>query len=279
MNAWIKGGLIFAVGALAGAGTIYLILDKVYEEKFNQELDDVRSYYRTRIRQLNEVLDKKEEKDSDLSHHQSTENPSVNISQKDYENLVTKDEDGDKSFVDYTSYARHEDISEVSTIHTDVKSLRDELDEVSKAVHDDDFDEHMAERESPEEDDEENEYREMLAENERIADEQEKAKNEGIEPYPITRAEYLNQKSWYEKLSWNFYQDGFVTDDGDEKVLAPEDCLGPNLMEAFGLDGDDPDVAYIRDEQRARDIEVCRVAEDYYPKREVVSDVKLSSEG
>lgn len=271
MNAWIKGALIFAVGVLAGAGGTYLALDKKYEALLEEQIEDVRDRYRAKIL---ENWDKVKET---ASTEESESSKATHISQEEYEESVSSEEDR----VDYTKFARHDDIpTSVGSVHTDIKKMRDELEKVSEAVHDDDFDEHMAERESPEEDedDEENEYQQALIESQRIADEQEQAKNEGVEPYPITRAEYLNQKSWYEKLSWNFYQDGFVTDDGDEKVDGPEDCLGPNLIEAFGLDGDDPDVAYIRDDQRARDIEVCRVAEDYYPKRPVVADVKLSSE-
>lgn len=270
MNAWIKGAMIFAVGALAGASGAYLVLNKQYEERFNQEIADVRDHYRKKIlksrESVKEIVSTEEPKASKLTH----------ISDEEYQKISDDDE---KGFVDYTSYAKHDaDIPTVSEIEKDsTKQMRDELDKVSKEAHDDDFDEHMAERESPEED-EDNEYDEMLAENERIHDEQERAKNEGIEPYPITRAEYLNQKSWYEKLSWNFYQDGFVTDDGDEKVEAPQLFLGPDLMEAFEMEDDDPDVAYIRDEQRARDIEVCKIAEDFYPKRSPVSGIKLSSE-
>lgn len=275
MNAWVKGALIFTVGALSGAGGMYLVLDKKYEKLLNDEVEDIREHYRTII--VNNF--------NGASETASTEEPesskATHISKDEYDVVV---KDGAAGAIDYTSFAHHDDIPTAKGAGKDhIASIKDELDKVSRTVHDDDFDEHMSDRESPE-DEEDDEYLEALHESQRIADEQEQAKNEEVEPYPISRSEYFNQKAWYEKLSWNFYQDGFVTDEQDEKVEAPELFLGPNLLEAFEIDEDDPDVAYIRDDQRARDIEVSRLEEEYYPKMHpdskanVVNGLKLSSE-
>lgn len=276
MNVWIKRILIFAAGATVGAGGMYLALDKKYAKLLAQETDDIRSYYRNRIIKLQDILEKKEKDEADLSEGDSKSGPS--ITPKEYAKIAVVDSDGDKSFVDYTAFARHEDISEINGVKKEsVKDIRDELDKVSKAVHDDDFDKHMAEREYPEEDD--NEYEEMIAEidNQQIRDEQQRAKNENILPYAIMRSEYLNQKSWYEKLSWNFYEDGIVTDEHDDVVHAPVKILGTDFLDAFGMDDSDPDIAYIRNDQLAQDYEVCRIAERYY-KTTSDDNLKLSSE-
>lgn len=276
MNVWIKRILIFAAGATVGAGGMYLALDKKYANLLAQETDDIRSYYRNRIIKLQDILEKKEKDEEDLSEGHMNSGPS--IEPEEYAKLSGMDSDGDKSFVDYTAFARHEDISEINGLKKEsVKDIRDELDKVSKAVHDDDFDKHMAEREHPEEDD--NEYEEMIAEidNQQIRDEQQRAKNENILPYAIMRSEYLNQKSWYEKLSWNFYEDGIVTDEHDDMVHAPAKILGTDFLDAFGMDDGDPDIAYVRNDQLAQDYEVCRIAERYY-KTASDDNLKLSSE-
>lgn len=276
MNVWIKRILIFAAGATVGAGGMYLALDKKYAKLLAQETDDIRSYYRNRIIKLQDILEKKETDEADLSEGDPKSNPS--ITPEEYAKIAVVDPDGDKSFVDYTAFARHEDISEINGMKKEsAKDIRDELDKVSKAVHDDDFDKHMAEREHPEEDDDE--YEEMIAEidNQQIRDEQQRAKNENILPYAIMRSEYLNQKTWYEKLSWNFYEDGIVTDEHDDMVHAPAKILGWDFLDAFGMDDSDPDIAYIRNDQLAQDYEVCRIAERYY-KTASDDSLKLSSE-
>lgn len=276
MNVWIKRILIFAAGATVGAGGMYLALDKKYEKLLAQETDDIRSYYRNRIIKLQDILEKKETDEADLSEGDPKSGSS--ITPEEYAKINVVDSDGDKSFVDYTAFSRHEDISKINGMKKEsAKDIRDELDKVSKAVHDDDFDKHMAEREYPEEDD--NEYEEMIAEidNQQIRDEQQRAKNENILPYAIMRSEYLNQKTWYEKLSWNFYEDGIVTDEHDDMVHAPAKILGTDFLDAFGMDDSDPDIAYIRNDQLAQDYEVCRIAERYY-KTASDDNLKLSSE-
>ena len=276
MNVWIKRILIFAAGATVGAGGMYLALDRKYAKLLAQETDDIRSYYRNRIIKLQDILEKKETDEADLSEGDPKSSPS--ITPEEYAKIAVVDSDGDKSFVDYTAFSRHEDISKINGMKKEsAKDIRDELDKVSKAVHDDDFDKHMAEREHPEEDD--NEYEEMIAEidNQQIRDEQQRAKNENILPYAIMRSEYLNQKTWYEKLSWNFYEDGIVTDEHDDMVHAPAKILGTDFLEAFGMDDSDPDIAYIRNDQLAQDYEVCRIAERYY-KTASDDNLKLSSE-
>ena len=276
MNVWIKRILIFAAGATVGAGGMYLALDKKYAKLLAQETDDIRSYYRNRIIKLQDILEEREKDDEDLSDGDPKSGSS--ITPEEYAKIAVVDSDGDKSFVDYTAFSRHEDISKINGMKKEsAKDIRDELDKVSKAVHDDDFDKHMAEREYPEEDD--NEYEEMIAEidNQQIRDEQQRAKNENILPYAIMRSEYLNQKTWYEKLSWNFYEDGIVTDEHDDMVHAPAKILGTDFLDAFGMDDSDPDIAYIRNDQLAQDYEVCRIAERYY-KTASDDNLKLSSE-
>lgn len=270
MNAWIKTAAIFAVGALAGGGVVYLVLDRKYAKLLDEQTEDLRGYYRKRIVDLQGILRKKEEKAED----RSSRNPKLQVIEGDY--ALLEDQHG---FVDYTSFARHDDSSKIALVEANISSIRDELEKVSRAVHDDDFDEHMAERESPDDDEitpEEEDDLVMMEENERCEAARAQAIAENVQPYPLTRAEFLNQRTWNEKISWTLYKDGVVTDETGEVVEDVRRYLGDQLMEAFGIDGDDPDVAYIGNDQLETDFEICRVADYYGP---LDSDLTLSSEG
>lgn len=272
MNSWIKAAAIFAVGSLAGGGVTYLVLDRKYAKMLDEQTEDLRGYYRKRIVDLQDVLRKKEGEAEDLS----SKNPKLQVTEEEYAKLEAQ-----HGFVDYTSFARPEVSSRIDQIESNVSSMRDELEKVSKAVHDDDFDEHMAERESPDDDEmtpEEEDDLIMMEENERREAARAQAIAENVQPYPLTRAEFLNQRTWNEKISWTLYKDGVVTDETGEVVDDVKRYLGDQLMEAFGIDGDDPDVAYIGNDQLETDFEICRVADCYGPLDED-DGLTLSSEG
>lgn len=257
----VKIACLVGVGALAGAGITYLALNKKYERLLDEEVSDIREHYRKKIEQLNEVAEEQVEKDISKDPR--------SLSQEEYDKRTEEN----PTFMDYTSYAQHNvDIPTVSGSTTEsMQDLKKELNRVSKAVHDNDFDKHMAEREAPEEDpdeEKEDDYKSDFSYeaefNAQAQDEMERARNEGIEPYVIGRSEYLNQKLWYEKNSWTIYEDGIITDERDEVVHWPDKYLGPDLMTGFGFDGDDPDICYIRNDQLARDYEVMKTPEKYY---------------
>lgn len=274
MNAWIKAAAIFAVGALSGGGVAYLVLDRKYAKLLDEQTEDLRGYYRKRIVDLQDVLRKKEGEAEDLSSRDLKDQ----VTEGDYAKLEEQ-----HGFVDYTSFARPEVTvtSRFDTIETNVSNMRDELEKVSRAVHDDDFDEHMAERESPYDDEmtpEEEDDLIMMEENERREAARAQAIAENVQPYPLTRAEFLNQRTWNEKISWTLYKDGVVTDETGEVVDDVKRYLGDQLMEAFGIDGDDPDVAYIGNDQLETDFEICRVMDCYGPLDED-DGLTLSSEG
>lgn len=272
MKTWIKAAAIFAVGALSGGGVAYLVLDRKYAKLLDEQTEDLRGYYRKRIVDLQDVLRKKEEKAEDLS----SRDPKLQVTEGDYAKLEEQ-----HGFVDYTSFARPEVSSRIDHIESNVSSMRDELEKVSRAVHDDDFDEHMAERESPDDDEmtpEEEDDLIMMEENERREAARAQAIAENVQPYPLTRAEFLNQRTWNEKISWTLYKDGVVTDETGEVIGDVKRYLGDQLMEAFGIDGDDPDVAYIGNDQLETDFEICRVMDCYGPLDED-DGLTLSSEG
>lgn len=277
MNKWIERGLIFIAGAAVGVAGSYKFLEKKFEKVLENEIEDIRSHYRSRITNLVTFnMENSANKDNSQDGNENKESSKHDSPEKEeYENSI---ENG----TDYTGYVkRTKPNTVIGTTKSKMESIKDELDRVSKAVHDNDFDEHMADRESPEEDEPDI----FEEESQRRNDEIEQAKNDGVKPYAITRSEYMNQKEWYEKLSWNLYNDDIVTDERDELVLAAEDRLGDDLIESFGVDPDQPNVAYIRNEAIGTDFEVSRIDEDYYVlpgqhtmKKNLKGNIKLSSE-
>lgn len=229
----VKALLAFIGGLAAGGSAVYFYLNEKYKRITQEEIDEYRREARGKMKAA-EDLEK-----------------AFEISKEAYEEK--KREIG---FTDYTSYGK--------------KSEKDILNDVSEGLPDPaDFDKHMADRECPE-DEEDDAYSESLALNEAIAKEMEEARESGKYPYIIERSEYLNGKQWYEKLDYIYYEgDDTLADDKDEKVDQPENIVGSRFRELFGRDADDPDVLYIRNEERGTDFEISRVTRSYnddYPE-------------
>ena len=249
MQTSVRTVLAFLGGLAAGGSAVYLYLNEKYKQIAQEEINAYRIQARSKMKAA-EDLEK-----------------AFEIGKEAYDEK--KREIG---FTDYTSYAK--------------KSEKDILNEVSVEVNDKDFDEHMADRECPEEcfEEEDDEYAESLAVNEAIAREMEEARESGKYPYIIERWEYLNGKQWYEKIDYIYYEgDDVLADDKDERIDNPEDIVGARFRELFGRDADDPDVLYIRNEQRGTDFEISRVTrryDDEYPwtKTEDGSDNDIKDE-
>lgn len=87
---------------------------------------------------------------------------------------------------------------------------------------------------------------------------------EDREPYPISYADFANSNLWYEKLSCTYYEgDDTLVDEDDEIIDDRDKVVSPYFREHFGSAGPDPDVVYIRNDQRATDYEICRTYVPY----------------
>lgn len=233
MQPSIRTILAFLGGLAAGGSAVYLYLNEKYKQIAQEEIDEYRRQARSKMKAA-EDLEKAFEDGKEA-----------------YE--AKKQEIG---FTDYTVYSK--------------TSEKDILNDVSNKSDDKDFDIHMADREYPEDneselnEEEQDAYLESLSENDRIAKEMDEARESGKYPYIIKRGEYLNDKQWYEKLDYIYYEgDDTLADDKDEPIDDPEDIVGSRFRELFGRDADDPDVLYIRNEQRGADFEISRVNRNY----------------
>lgn len=244
MNTGIKMFISFGVGLFTGGVGSYFLMREKFSKEAQDAIDEYREIARNRVRAADDFVKEKLDKKN----------------QEEYEDICN----GNPEFIDYTKFAKDAVVTEKA------KNIRDELNELSKAVNDESFDEHFSEREHPEDDedisddnlDEINDYEENLA---RI-EEMDAAKANEVAPYFIEGSEFHNTKQWYDKISLNYYEgDNTLTDDRDEEIANNEwvDICGEEFCNWFGRDEDDPDIVYVRNDQRGIDYEICRVLGRY----------------
>lgn len=239
MNTIVKVALGFVAGAVTGGVGTYFGLRSRFARETQKEINEYREVARQRIRAANEFVDKmtKEEKKSEEAYDKAA-------------NSYDK-------FVDYTSYYDEERCN-----------LRDKLNAVSQAVKDEDFDKHMAEREYPEEDEED--LNEELDNEEKIEN-LHKAREDQKVPYPISAAEFHNTQQWYEKITLTYFEGNDVlTDDREDPIDNPEELVGTDYKKFFGIDENEPDIVMIRNDCNGCDYEICRVPASYAGDEEPV---------
>ena len=232
MNTIVKVALGFVAGAVTGGVGTYFGLRSRFARETQKEINEYREIARQRIRAANEFVDKmtKEEKKSEEAYDKAA-------------NSYDK-------FVDYTSYYDEERCN-----------LRDELNAVSQAVKDEDFDKHMAEREYPEEDEED--LDEELDNEEKI-ESLRKAREDQKTPYIIDAAAFHNTQQWYEKITLTYFEGNDVlTDDREDPIDNPEELVGTDYKKFFGIDENEPDIVMIRNDCNGCDYEICRVPASY----------------
>ena len=116
------------------------------------------------------------------------------------------------------------------------------------------FEVYLSEMESPEDDDEEVDDEE--------GDEPDIPGHHLDEPHQISAGEFCNNRTYYDKISVNYFgQDDIVADDRDEILENANKILG-NLQEAFAGPRA-PSVIYIRNEALEADYEISYVDGSY----------------
>lgn len=249
---------VFACGVGAGVFGSREYFKQKYEKIAEDEIADVKRNAKKRIRQAEDEKDRlaglvnvSEVKDEE------TKQPKRDVPEK----KITEN----SPFVDYSSYS--------GPITTSAYVTKDELSKIAEDSGDPDFQEHLAEREHPEDDEpqiwpfigENPDYEQMVLAD--FAD----LRREDIRPYPITRAEFGNQRQWYEKLTYTYYDDDVLTDDNDQPfgIEDQEEYFPEGLEDLFDRDPMEPDIVYMRYPKQGIDYEVVRVAEAYSDKHPV----------
>lgn len=255
MNSWVKIAVGFSAGVLVGTIGTYIALKEKFQKTCNDAIREYREYSNQRISMA------QQQKDEDNSKE------SYDEAKKNYKD----------SFTDYTTYAVvNNNTDKINELSERMIQYRDELNKISKEVHDDDFDVHMADREAPVEGVLSEEEESELESNQILAD-IEQAEQENRDPYPITSSEMANQKQWYEKLIYTYYSgDDTLVDEQDDPIVNPENIVGDRWQENFGYETNDPDVCCIRNDMLASDYEISRLDRKYtddYPTDEK-TDIK-----
>lgn len=242
MNTVVKVAIGFVAGAITGGVGTYFGLRSKFARETQKEINEYREVARQRIRAANEFMDKaikKEEK-----------------SEEAYDKAANSYD----KFVDYTSFYDGK-----SAVNTEYCDLRSELNAVSQAVKDDAFDEHMAEREFPEEEFDSEEDLDEELDNEEKLESLRKAREDQKLPYPIGAAEFHNTQQWYEKITLTYFEGNDVlTDDREDPIDNPEELVGIDYKNLFGMiDESEPDIVMIRNDSNGCDYEICRVPASY----------------
>lgn len=76
------------------------------------------------------------------------------------------------------------------------------------------------------------------------------------EPYVISPDEY-GEIHAYETIGLNYYADGVLTDELDNPIEDVDSIVGSDYAEHFG-EFDEPNIVYIRNDERKCDYEICR---------------------
>lgn len=243
----LVGLLVYAGGLLTGFGLAQMYLETKFEKITQDEIDSYRRAKQREVRALqSEICVLRGEPDpSEIEAYSPKKDDGK-------EESIEKFKTG--KIVDYTSY------------------FNGEPRERNKVL----SEEELAEREHPEDDvpddedaqeDLENEaelaYLESEAYDRMVKEEAQQAELKIREPYPITYAQFVNEKDWYRKVACTLFEiDNVVVDEDGDIVEDPEQCFSPCYRAYFGK-GDDPDTVYIRNDKTAYDYEIHRVEQPY----------------
>lgn len=67
----------------------------------------------------------------------------------------------------------------------------------------------------------------------------------------------------YPEISYYFFSDGVVTDENFEPIEDPDSIIGTDSLECFGMNKDDPDSVYIRNDRLRCYIEILKDHRSY----------------
>lgn len=254
----------FVIGGGVGSGVTYFFLRRAFNRELTNETEKVRRFYISQIKTF-------------VKNHDETETDS----NKAYSQAADKTE----KFRDYSAFYSKDEATkpQVDGVKKEsAEKIKQELERVSEETKDSDFDNHMAEREHPEESDPrlegaDDDSDDISSDDD---DEEDESQDQYIEeapketPYVIDETQYLKERDWYDKIAYTYYLgDHIVADNEDESLIYVEDQLGmtnDRIFEWFVKNGvftgGDAPILYIRDEQNQVDYEIAPDREAYYKK-------------
>jgi hypothetical protein len=84
-------------------------------------------------------------------------------------------------------------------------------------------------------------------------------------PYVISLEQFNEEMDYHDKLTLTYYQaDDTLVDEDEEIISDVEKLIGSYALSNFGVDSEDPEVVYVRNEKLAVDYEVVRIPNGSY---------------
>jgi vacuolar-type H+-ATPase subunit H len=218
----------FAAGAAIGSVATYYYTKDKFESEANEAINDYRDSANKRIKAAEErIREIEEENDED----------STDISKDDNQDSNPNPED-----VDYTKF--YDEDSEVKSSN----ALVDEVNRLTDEIAEDD------------DEDTSTTYDETIEFAAKIANKQQEAIDENRKPYPISARQIEDECGWYSKLTYSYFKnDDIIADEHDDEIPADKAYIlvGTEFKHLFGINKEDPEVVYIRNDQKSTDYEIC----------------------
>lgn len=254
----------FFLGTVVGGSLVYLITKTDFEKREQEAVDSIKKEYKdyynkkekesvreaeiALVKRLNaekeamaeQILGTKSEEKEDEEDEESED-----ISEEPHSNA-----EPDSDYIDYRKMFVKE------TLKKDIRSDREELNTTTPFYNDwaEELDNEEDEYEENE-DDEESDY---------MPDDYHPSDDHNQGPFGISRREFANGKLYFDKSDLEYYEyDGVLVDPyTEEEITDLKNSVGENFTIEF--DKEDPDMAYIRNENTGSDYSIRRIHARYY---------------
>ncbi len=294
----------FFVGAIVGGSTVYLITKTDFEKREQEAIDSIKKEYKDYYekKEKNSVKEAEAALVMKLNEEKKAmaekilrggSNEEGEAEKEEKEDIPDEPDDPRPSNTPEANYVNYSSMFDESTMKKDIHSDREELgtttpfynawaEEVEKILAEDDGleDYDFGDDDWPA-DDTEIKYVQAGAEEEAEPDTEEEDETEEYMPddyhpddipaqgpYSISRREFSNGKLYFDKADLEYYEEDDVLVDPytDEVITDLRNSVGEGFRIEFSKE--DPDMAYIRNENTGSDYSIRRIHARYYDEME-----------
>ncbi len=216
----------FAIGFIGGAVATYIVVRDEFERISDEEIESVKEVYKNMAASKEKAKGNEEQKEA-------------------Y-----------KKMVDQNGYNYNQSINHVEDVREDVLEKHKKATEATEMVHHNVFEDIKKEEEENSEN----------AEDEQIESERLQRYNRELseqnKPYTISPAEFVQDKREYDKITLEYYDDGFLVEEVSGDIVNDiSTAVGYESLNKFGEY--EEDVAYVRNDVFETDYEIIRQHCDY----------------
>lgn len=259
----------FFLGTVVGGSLVYLITKTDFEKREQEAVDSIKKEYKDyynkkekeSVREAEIALVKKLNAEKEAMAEQI-----IGAKSKEKEDEEEESEDiSEESDSDYIDYGKmfpdsdHIDYGKMfvdETLKKDIRSDREELNTTTPFYND--WAEELNNTEDEYEEDEDDEASDYMPDDYHPSDDHNQS------PFGISRREFANGKLYFDKSDLEYYEyDGVLVDPyTEEEITDLKNSVGENFTIEF--DKEDPDMAYIRNENTGSDYSIRRIHARYY---------------